>query len=169
MSRSPAWLGTVNARLKAFGSWLAALPRGYRLVALAAVAAAGFIGIVVPLFQNVGDPQAQVTGLVPDTATVGSTITADLAIDNIGDPVITPICLSMSAPGVTLVSATFQGLETFQASANRVCGGSLTGEETISVTVKLHFTAKGSTTVSLTPAQGSTSIGPAFTTQVQVS
>jgi len=169
VDRSPAWLGALNARLKAFGSWVGALPRGYRLLALAAIVTAGFVGIVVPLFENVGDPQAEVSGLVPSTATAGSTITADLAIDNIGDPVITPICLTMSAPGVTLISATFQGLETFQASANRVCGGSLTGEETISVTVQLRFNTRGTTTVSLSPAQGSTTIGPAFTTQVEVS
>ena len=169
MDRTPGWLRAAADRLRAFGRWLGALPRGYRLILLAAIVVAGFVGIIVPLFQNVGDPEAQVAALVPSVAMVGSTVNADLAIDNIGDPVITPICLSLTAPGVTMLSATFQGLETLQASGNRVCGGSLTGQETISVTVRLRFDAKGTTTVSLYPAQGSVTIGPAFSTQVTVS
>ncbi|MHB8719489.1 MAG: hypothetical protein ACYDAC_11450 [Candidatus Dormibacteria bacterium] len=169
MDQPPEWLRRPAARLAAAGRALADLPRGFRLVLLAAVVAAGFLGIIVPLFQNVGVPQAEVSGLVPSTVPVGSTISADLAIDNVGDPVITPICLSLSGSGVTLVSADFQGLETLQASANRVCGGSLTGQETISVTVRLRFAARGATTVSLYPAQGNATIGPAFTTRVQVS
>ncbi len=144
------------------------MPRGARLVLVALAVAAGFIGVVAPLFNNGGAPSAEIAGQLPETATAGHTADADIALDNVGDSIINPVCVSVSGTGVVLASADFQGLDHVIAVGNRVCGGQLTGQETIGVT--LHFTVShhGNTTVRLVPQQGTTVIGPAFTATVAV-
>ena len=145
------------------------MPRGARLLIVAGLVVLGFVGVVLPLFSNAGVPMAEIAGALPSTATAGKQVSVDIAVDNVGDSVIGPLCVAMSGPGATLVSADFQGLETISAVANRVCGGELTGQETISLTLVVRFDTPGSTAVTLVPEQGTTVIGPAFTNTVTVS
>ena len=145
------------------------MPRGARLLIIAAAVAAGFIGVILPLFSNSGVPRAEINGAIPPTASVGQQVHVDIAVDNVGDSVISPVCIALSGTGARLVSANFQGLDQVDATANRVCGGALTGQETISVTLVLTLGQPGATTVGLVPQQASTSIGPTFTGVVNVS
>jgi hypothetical protein len=146
------------------------MPRGARLVVIGVVVAAGFAGIVFPLFSNSGaPPQAVIAGQLPETARVGQPVRVDIAVDNVGDGIIYPVCISLGGSGATLVSANFQGLDQVTASGNRVCGGQLTGQETISITLVVAFDHRGSSEVTLVPEQGATVIGPVFRGTVGVS
>ncbi len=145
------------------------MPRGARLVVLTLIVAAGFVGVILPLFNNAGTPMAEISGALPATATAGQRLTVDIAVDNVGDSIISPVCVSLAGPGARLLSANFQGLDSVSATANRVCGGELTGQETISITLVLRLDARGAATVTLTPEQGTTVIGPPFTNSVGVS
>lgn len=145
------------------------MPRGARLVAVAIAVAIGFVAVVLPLFSDSGAPQAEIAGALPDTATAGRPVHVDIAVDNVGDGIIYPVCVSLSGSGATLVSGLFQGLDQVAASGNRVCGGQLTGQETISVSLVLTLSRRGSATVQLLPQQGATVIGPAFSATVTVS
>jgi hypothetical protein len=136
---------------------------------LGLIVAIGFVGVILPLFSNAGAPMAEISGALPSTAAAGHQLTVDIAVDNVGDSIISPVCVSLSGPGANLLSANFQGLDSVNAAANRVCGGELTGQETISITLVLRLDRRGATTVTLTPEQGTTVIGPAFTNSVGVS
>ena len=146
-----------------------ALPRGVRLAAAGVAVAAAFTAVVLPLFAGGGAPMAEISGLLPETAVAGQPVRVDIAVDNVGDSIITSVCVALSGDGVSLVSANFQGLDQVNASANRVCGGELTAQETISVTLVVTFAHHGSAAVSLVPHQGSAVIGPAFAGTVAVS
>lgn len=145
------------------------MPRGARLVLMALVVAAGFVGVVLPLFANSGAPSAEIAGLLPSAVTAGVPVRADIAVDNVGDSVIAPLCVQLSGDGARLMSANFQGLDQVVATSNRVCGGDLTGQETISITLVLALDHRGPATVRLVPQQGSTVIGPVFSATVAVS
>ncbi len=138
------------------------MPRGARLLLVALAVAGGFAGVVLPLFNNGGLASAEIAGQYPSTVVAGQTAQMDIAFDNVGDSVITPVCVTMSGDGAALASADFQGLDHVPATGNRVCGGQLTGQETIGIT--LHFTLShhGTARVRLLPQQGARVIGPAF-------
>jgi hypothetical protein len=158
----------IGARLR--GAWhrIVTMPRGARLVLVALAVAGGFAGVVLPLFNSGGAASGEVAGQLPSTVAAGQAATADIAFDNVGDSIITPVCVTMSGAGAVLVSADFQGLDHITATGNRVCGGQLTGQETIGITLHFTLSHRGSTQVSLVPQQGSTVIGPAFTGTVAV-
>ncbi len=145
------------------------MPRGVRLIVIGAVVAAGFVAVVLPLFSGGGAPQAEIAGFVPASVAAGQQVHVDIAVDNTGDSIIYPVCVAMSGDGTRLVSANFQGLDEITASGNRVCGGQLTGQETISVTLVFVLDHRGTTDVQLYPQQGGTIIGPVFSTTVKVS
>jgi transcriptional regulator GlxA family with amidase domain len=145
------------------------MPRGARLVAVAIAVAVGFIAVVLPLFSDSGAPHAEISGAVPETATAGVPLHVDIALDNVGDSIIYPVCVTLNGDGASLVSAVFQGLDRVAATGNRVCGGQLTGQETISIGLVFTLNHRGSTTLQLVPQQGSTVIGPAFSATVSVS
>lgn len=127
----------------------------------------GFVAVVVPLFAaGGGTPRAEVAGALPSTVAQGAHVRADIAIDNVGDSVIAPVCVAVS--GAHLVSADFQGLDLVTATADRACGGELTGQETIGVTIVLTLPTRGNVSVRIVPAQGSTTIGPALVGTVTV-
>ena len=144
------------------------MPRGARLALLAVAVAAAFVAVVLPLFSSGGAPQAEIAGQLPMTVTAGQQVRADIAVDNVGDSIINPVCVAMSGNGATLIGANFQGLDQVTARSNRVCGGQLTGQETISVTLVFTLTVHGSAQVSLVPQQGTAVIGPVFTQPVGV-
>lgn len=145
------------------------MPRGARLAVVGLAVLAGFVGVVVPLFNNGGAPSAEISGALPDTAGAGLPVRVDIALDNVGDSIIYPVCVAISGNGVSLVSANFQGLDQISATGNTVCGGQLTGQETISITLVLTLARQGPTDVSMVPKQGSTVIGPPFTGRIAVS
>jgi hypothetical protein len=151
-------------------AWHAAvtMPRGARLAVIGVVIAAAFVAVVLPLFSNGGAPQAEIAGQLPNSVAAGHQVQVDIAVDNVGDSIIYPVCVALSGNGATLVSANFQGLDQVNASANRVCGGQLVGQETISITLVFTLTHRGSTQVSLVPQQGATVIGPVFSETVGV-
>jgi hypothetical protein len=155
--------------VRATGRRIVTMPRGARLVAVGIAVAVGFVAVVLPLFSDGGAPHAEIAGALPDTATAGRPVHIDLALDNVGDGIIYPVCVSLSGTGATLVSGLFQGLDQVAATGNRVCGGQLTGQETISVSLVLTLNQRGSATVQLLPQQGATVIGPALRAMVTVS
>jgi hypothetical protein len=145
------------------------MPRGARLVVIGLTVAAGFVAVVLPLFSSGGLPRAEIAGALPDSVSSGQTVRIDIAVNNTGDTSIYPVCVALeSGPGATLVSANFQGLDDVTATADKACGGSLTSQETISVTLRVTFAQRGSVTLKLVPLQGTTVIGPAFTATVGV-
>jgi hypothetical protein len=144
------------------------MPRGARLALVALAIAAGFVGIVTPLFNNGGAPSAEIAGQLPETVSAGQAAQMDIALDNVGDSIIKPVCVAMSGDGATLTSADFQGLDHVVASGNRVCGGQLTGQETIGITLHFTLSHRGTTSLSLVPQQGGAVIGPVFSGTVAV-
>ncbi len=144
------------------------MPRGARLLLVALAVAGGFVGVITPLFHNTGAPSAEIAGQLPDSVAAGAGARMDIALDNVGDGIINPVCVSMSGDGATLTSADFQGLDHETAVANRVCGGELTGQETIGITLHFTLSHRGNTKVRLVPEQGRTVIGPAFIGTVAV-
>ncbi|HEY7926190.1 MAG TPA: hypothetical protein VIG86_02080 [Candidatus Dormibacteraeota bacterium] len=157
------------AALRAAGRRIVTMPRPARIVLVAIAVAVGFVAVVLPLFSTGGAPRAEITGALPDTATAGRQLRVDIAVDNVGDGSIYPVCVSLSGGGATLVSGLFQGLDQVTATSNRVCGGQLTGQETISISLVLRLDQRGSAIVQLVPEQGSSVIGPAFRATVIVS
>ncbi len=160
--------GRVAGALRTVWHAVVTMPRGARLLVIGAVVAAAFIGVVVPLFSSGGAPSAEIAGQLPDTVAAGHTVQMDIAFDNVGDSIIYPVCVAMSGDGATLASADFQGLDHVIATGNRVCGGQLTGQETISITLQFSLSHRGSTEVELVPQQGATVIGPVFSGTVGV-
>jgi hypothetical protein len=156
--------GTARAAQRA----IVTMPRGARLALIAVAVAAAFVAVVLPLFSSSGPPQAEIAGQLPLTVAAGQQVRADIAVDNVGDSIINPVCVAMSGTGATLIGANFQGLDQVTARSNRVCGGQLTGQETISITLVFTLSDRGSVQVSLVPRQGTTVIGPVFTQPVGV-
>jgi hypothetical protein len=165
-------LSGIRAHLagSARAAWraLISLPRGVRIAAVVAAVAAGFIAVVVPLFSSGGSPHAEISGALPDSVVAGRQVHLDIAVDNIGDSIIYPVCVALRGDGATLLSANFQGLDQVNASGNQVCGGQLTGQETISVSLVVTLSHRGSATINLVPQQGATVIGPALSGTVGV-
>jgi hypothetical protein len=152
----------VGRAARAAGHAVVGMPRGARVAVIGVAVAAAFVAVVLPLFTSGGAPQAEIAGQLPSSVVAGHPVHVDIAVDNVGDSVIYPVCVALSGSGATLVSANFQGLDQVNATANRVCGGQLIGQETISVTLVFTLTHRGSTQVSLSPQQGGTVIGPAL-------
>ncbi|MGH7722908.1 MAG: hypothetical protein ACRENL_08800 [Candidatus Dormibacteria bacterium] len=150
------------AAARAAGRAVVAMPRGARLAVIGVAIAAAFVAVVLPLFSSGGAPHAEISGALPGSVAAGQRVRVDIAVDNVGDSVIYPVCVALRGDGASLVSANFQGLDQVSARGNRVCGGQLVGQETISVTLVLTVTRRGSTHLSLLPQQGATVIGPAF-------
>jgi len=137
------------------------MPRSARLAVIVAAIAVAFVAVVLPLFTSGGGaPEAEIAGQLPGSVAAGQRVQVDVAVDNVGNSIIYPVCVGLSGDGATLVSANFQGLDQVNATANRVCGGQLIGQETISVTLVFTLTHRGSIQVSLSPQQGGTVIGP---------
>lgn len=144
------------------------MPRGLRLALVGVLIVAGFVAVVVPLFNSGGPPSAEISGSLPDRVATGRPVRVDIALDNVGASIIYPVCVAISGQGVSLQSANFQGLEQVGASHNLVCGGQLTGQETISITLVMTLDRPGAITVTLVPQQGAKVIGPPFSGSIAV-
>jgi len=101
---------------------------------------------------------------------VGQVTTIDLGIDNVGDTLINPICLSaLFDMPVDVKSVTFQGLDTVAFKDGRACGGALSGQETISVQLTLVPQQAGTIHLRLVASKGDKEIGPAVERTLEVS
>ncbi|MDQ6847648.1 MAG: hypothetical protein M3019_08725 [Candidatus Dormibacteraeota bacterium] len=154
--------------LRAVWQAIVSMPRPARFLLVALAIAAAFVAVIVPLFSSGGAPRAEIAGQLPQTVAAGHTVQANIALDNVGDSIIYPVCVVMSGDGATLASADFQGLDHVTASGNRVCGGQLTGQETIGITIQFRLSHRGNTEVRLVPQEGNAVIGPAFAGNVGV-
>ncbi len=144
------------------------MPRAARLLMIGVAIVVAFAAVVVPLFQGGGTPRAEIAGQLPDSVAAGQQVRVDIALDNVGATSIYPVCVAMTGEGASLASGNFQGLDAVTASGNRVCGGQLTGQETISITLVFTLNHRGSTVVRLVPQQGTTVIGPVFSGTIGV-
>ncbi|HEY6379003.1 MAG TPA: hypothetical protein VI316_07465 [Candidatus Dormibacteraeota bacterium] len=132
----------------------------------------GFFAAVVPLLTTGGrDPHAEISGRYPSSMPVGQDYILPVALDNTSGAVISPVCVILHSDPAGAVGATqaqFQGLETVPFAGGRACGGSLSGQEVISVRVTLRPSMVGSARVSLIAGQGAREIGPALTGTVEI-
>jgi hypothetical protein len=139
---------------------LTRIPLPVRLLLLAGGVAGGFFLIIAPLFNNSGPAVAEIDGTLPASLQSGASRVLDLDIDNTGFSVINPICVGIkTSPGVVVKSVTFQGLDTVAAGSGPVCGGELTGQESISISITLDLRSVTSAQLTLTPQQGKTPVG----------
>ena len=158
MERAAAWLKRV---LRPLGR----IPVEYRVGAIVAVfLVGGFFAAVVPLLTGrQGNPTAEVNASLPHAVTVGTQATIPVALDNTGDAIIATVCIRVivePSQALTLVSATFAGLETETFNGDRVCGGSLTGGQEISVRILVAGGRTGSAKVTMVANDGAKDIGP---------
>ena len=137
------------------------------MVALAILG--GFFVVVAPLFATSGSASADVAGEIPTQATAGRTVEVDVGYDNTGNSVIDPTCLRIGVQGPLQASTvTFQGLDVETVRNNEACGGSLNGQETISLKVVLTALGAGTAHLTLEPAQGTTVLGPGIAGNVTI-
>ena len=129
-----------------------------------------FFAVVFPLLSNSGPLAAEVDGTLPDHAVVNQPLQIDLSIDNTGDRLINPVCVTVDADQpVQLQNVTFQGLESFNFQGNRACGGQLTTQETIWIKIRLIPLKTGALNLTLHATQGNEIISPANTGSIRVS
>ncbi|HSP64873.1 MAG TPA: hypothetical protein VLO10_01665 [Candidatus Deferrimicrobium sp.] len=164
-----ATAGRIGALLRRGWHRVVTMPRGARLLLVALAVFGGFVGVVLPLFNSGGAARGEIAGQLPSTVAAGQAATADIAFDNVGDSIINPVCVTMSGDGTALVSADFQGLDHVTATENRVCGGQLTGQETIDIILHFTLSHRGTIEVRVVPQQGGAVIGPVFSGSVGVS
>jgi hypothetical protein len=158
MRRTGDWL---KRRARPLGR----IPVEYRVGAIIAVfLIGGFFAAVVPLLTGGGGtPTAEVNASLPHSVTVGTQATIPVALDNTSESIITTVCIRVvvdPAQALTLVSANFAGLETESFSGDRVCGGSLSGGQEISVRLLIAGAQTGSAKVTMVASDGKKDIGP---------
>ena len=130
------------------------------LAGVAIAVIGGFFAVVAPLFSTSSAPSADLAGAIPSQASSRSPLEIDLGLDNTSFSLISPICINATISGPLRPDhAVFQGVDTVQFHNGRVCGGALSGQETISVKVYLTPTSTGTANVSLTPSQGAAKLG----------
>jgi hypothetical protein len=144
-------------------------PRPFVLICVGLVILGGFLAVVAPLFNTGGAPSAQVAGAFPEHATAGKPFEVDIALDNQGDSVLQRSCIEADvSKTVTPDYAIFQGVDTQRFNGNTVCGGALTGQETISIRMFLTASAPGVVQISLLPVEGSQVLGSGLSGQMRV-
>jgi hypothetical protein len=128
-----------------------------------------FSSTILPLFLLKSTDRAEIAGMQSSTGVLGRATTIDLGIDNVGDTLISPICLSVlfDLP-VQVQKVVFQGLDTVQLTDGRACGGALSGQETISVQMTLVPQQAGTVHVRLVASKGAREIGPAVVRTLEV-
>jgi hypothetical protein len=129
-----------------------------------------FSSSVLPLFLLKSTERAEIAGMQSSTGVVGQATTIDLGVDNVGDKLISPICVgALFDLPVQVQKVTFQGLDTVAFRDGRACGGALSGQETISVQMTLLPQQAGTVHLRLVASKGSTEIGPAVVRTLEVS
>ncbi|HZU76042.1 MAG TPA: hypothetical protein VFA70_04705, partial [Dehalococcoidia bacterium] len=69
-------------------------PRPVVLAGIALVILGAFFAVVAPLFATGGAPAAEIAGALPTNVTVGRQFEVDIALDNVGDSVLTQSCVA---------------------------------------------------------------------------
>jgi hypothetical protein len=143
--------------------WLRANPRTVFLVVAGLVILGIFLAVIAPLFATSGAPMAILGGTLPTTAPADRQLEIDLAIDNVGDPVIGTICVGALVQGpLTPTRAIFQNVDKEPFVGGRACGGSLSSQESISVQLFFDAGSAGTAQLVLSPMDGTRTIGAAL-------
>ncbi len=153
----------------AIGRWFTSNPRTVFLIAAGLVIFGLFLGVITPLFATAGRPMADLSGVIPATATSDQRLEVDVSIDNVGDPVIGRLCIGVLVQGpLTPVDVIFQNVDREPFVDGKACGGELTSQS--SAPVQLFFTAgsPGVAQLVLSPMNGKQVIGAALTGSLSV-
>ncbi len=153
----------------AVGHWFRSNPRTVFLISAGVVIVGLFLGVITPLFATAGPAMADISGVIPATATSGKRLEIDVSIDNVGDPVIGQLCVGVLTQGpLTPVDVIFQNIDREPFIDGRACGGELTSQS--SAPVQLFFTAgsPGPVQLVLSPMNGKRVIGAALTGSLSV-
>ena len=154
----------LRAAVERIPPWLR-LPLG-----LFALFVFAFGSTILPLFLLHGGDRAEIAGMQSSSGVLGQTTSIDLGIDNTGDTVISPICLSaLFDMPVDVKTVSFQGLDVVPFKDGRACGGALSGQETISVVMTIVPRQAGTVHVRLVATKGDKEIGPAVVRELDVS
>ncbi|TMB91694.1 MAG: hypothetical protein E6J45_05095 [Chloroflexi bacterium] len=149
--------------------WLRRMPRPVLLVALFLALTGAFIVVVGPLFSGSGAAAAELAGALPTQATSGRPFEVDLAYDNTGAALISPVCVGTAVSGPLQPQyAIFLSVDRVPYAKGAVCGGSLGAGDAISIRMFFTATAPGTATYRLTPRQGRRSLGPSLSATVEI-
>lgn len=141
-------------------AWIRRNPRPVALSAGAVLLIVAFFVVVAPLFSSSSAPSAEIAGTLPATATAGKQFEVDVGVDNTSFTTISPMCINVQTQGALRPGyAIFEDVDRRSFNGDTVCGGSLSGQATISVRLFFTATSAGPAHLALTPAQGSTLVG----------
>jgi hypothetical protein len=155
--------------VSAIRRWFKANPRTVFLVVAGLVLLGLFLAVVTPLFATSGPKMAVLGGTLPTTATAHRQLEIDLAIDNVGDPVIGRICIGALVQGpLTPRRAIFQNIDSEPFVNGRACGGSLSSQESISVQLFFDVGPAGTAQLVLSPMDGPKTIGAGLSGSLSV-
>ena len=155
--------------LSALRRWFRANPRTVFLVVAGAVILGIFLAVITPLFATSGPPMAILGGTLPATAPANRPLEIDLAIDNVGDPVIGRICVGVLVQGPLIPKrAVFQNIDHEPFVGGSACGGSLSSQESISVQLFFDAGSAGTAQVVLSPMDGTRTIGAALSGSLSI-
>ncbi len=155
--------------ISAITGWFRANPRTVFLVVTGLVILGIFLAVITPLFATSGPPAAILGGTLPTTATANHELEVDLAIDNVGDPVIDQICVGALIQGaLTPKNVIFQNIDNEPFVNGRACGGALSSQESISVQVFFTAGEAGTAQLVLSPMDGDKTIGAALSGSVSI-
>lgn len=159
---------SLAARVSA--GWRRIPPRIRRPVLIVTVGGVAFAATILPFVaSDRATTSVEIAGRLPQSATVGTPVSFDIAADNRGDGTVHPLCIKVTTqPPAADLSAIFQGLDHVAGGADLVCGGLLSGSETVSVHLRFTPTRAGPTTLRLVAADGSREVGPARLGSVDV-
>lgn len=134
------------------------------------VGGASFSVTILPFITaNRSTTTVEIAGSLPTTGVLGQATSYDVAADDTGDGDVEPICVKLTAqPPVNHLTAVFQGLDYVHAVGDLLCGGELSGSETVSIHLAFTPTVAGITSLRMVAAQGKDEIGPARTWSVVV-
>jgi hypothetical protein len=128
-----------------------------------------FLVAVGPLFTGSGSLSAEIAAVLPTRALAGQPLEVDMAYDNTGSALISPVCVGVEVSGPLQPQyALFLSVDRVQFAHGSVCGGSLGGGETVSIRLFLTATGPGTARYGLTPRQGGTPVGRAVAASVVI-
>ena len=150
-------------------AWVRRNPRPIAPVVVAVFLIVAFFLVVAPLFRSSGAPSAEIAGTLPTSAVAGRQFEVDMGLDNTGFTSINPICVTAQVQGALHPDyAIFQDVDRRVFGGDSVCGGTLSGQATISI--RLFFTAPtvGRAGLTLIPAEGPIPVGSGLSGAISV-
>ena len=150
-------------------AWVRRNPRPIVLAAAAVLLIVAFFVVVAPLFSSSNAPAAEIAGALPAGAVAGRQFEVDVGVDNTSYTTINPMCIAVQAQGALRGDyAIFEDVDRRSFSGDTVCGGSLSGQASISVRLFFTATSAGRAGLTLTPAEGSTLVGTGLAGTISV-